>query len=325
MPYKFAELTPPTAPDYSNRDHWAALPDKKDFADVLPDDTVTDRQANAAVDVFFIHPTSFLAKDSMWNADLADSVVNRNTDEYVMKNQASVFNGSAKIYAPRYRQAHVKAYYNVENGGRDALMLAYTDVRHAFEYYLKHYNKGRPIIIASHSQGTTHAIWILKEYFDGKELADKLVAAYMPGMPVRRDSFDHLQPCTAADDLHCFLSWGTYSKGHYPESYDWWNKGAVVTNPITWSVDSGYNAKDQHLGILYYNYKFKYKNTIRVSTNNGILWMRKPSVWFKYFLWKKNYHAADYNLYWLNIRQNVHDRVQQYLKENPQSKSASGL
>ncbi len=40
----------------------------------------------------------------------------------------------------------------------DAFDLAYEDLKTAFENYLKHYNKGRPIIIASHSQGSLHAL-----------------------------------------------------------------------------------------------------------------------------------------------------------------------
>ena len=48
----FAETTPPPAPNYFNRDHWAALPDREDGADFTPAD-VTDGQAQARVDVFF--------------------------------------------------------------------------------------------------------------------------------------------------------------------------------------------------------------------------------------------------------------------------------
>ena len=66
------------------------------------------------------------------------------------------------------------------------------DVKNAFEYYLKNENKGRPIIIASHSQGTTHAIRLLKEFFDGKDLSKQLVCAYLVGMGVKKDSYEKL-------------------------------------------------------------------------------------------------------------------------------------
>jgi hypothetical protein len=47
----FVETTPPAAPDYFDRDHWSALPDREDGADFTPAD-VTDGQAQARVDVF---------------------------------------------------------------------------------------------------------------------------------------------------------------------------------------------------------------------------------------------------------------------------------
>ena len=60
-----------------------------------------------------------------------------------------------------------------------ARLLLDEDVKAAFQYYLEHYNNGRPIIIASHSQGTTHAKRLLKEFFDGTALQHQLVAAYL--------------------------------------------------------------------------------------------------------------------------------------------------
>ncbi len=43
-----------------------------------------------------------------------------------------------------------------------AFEIAYADVKAAFEFYLKIYNNYRPIIIASHSQGTKHTGRLLK-------------------------------------------------------------------------------------------------------------------------------------------------------------------
>ena len=57
-----------------------------------------------------------------------------------------------------------------------AFDFAYEDIKKSFEYYLQHYNNGRPIIIASHSQGTTHALRLLKEFFENKPL--QLVAVW---------------------------------------------------------------------------------------------------------------------------------------------------
>ena len=71
--------------------------------------------------------------------------------------------------------------------GKQALDFAYQDVKAAFEYYLKHYNNGRPIIIASHSQGTWHAESLLHDYFENDStLRKRLVAAYLIGGWVKK-------------------------------------------------------------------------------------------------------------------------------------------
>ena len=53
----FAETIAPPAPDYAKPEHWAALPDREDAADFTPGG-VSDGQASASVDVFFVHPTT---------------------------------------------------------------------------------------------------------------------------------------------------------------------------------------------------------------------------------------------------------------------------
>ena len=179
----------PTAPDYSKKENWAALPTEKDQADRTPDPTLLDLQATAAADVFWLHPTTYTKKrgNILWNAPINDPELNKTTDDGTILNQASIFNGAGKIYAPRYRQAHIQAYYTKNKmASKQAFELAYSDVKSAFEFYLKEYNpinsttgKRRPIVIAAHSQGTNHATQLLKDYFDGKELQENLVAAYL--------------------------------------------------------------------------------------------------------------------------------------------------
>jgi len=51
-----------------------------------------------------------------------------------------------------------------------AFDLAYEDIKTAFEFYLKNHSHGRPIIIASHCQGTLYPGRLLKEFFENKML-----------------------------------------------------------------------------------------------------------------------------------------------------------
>ena len=88
----------PESPEYSNASYWAALPDRNDFADVklVSELETEDRQGELPVDVFFIHPTTYIGKEN-WNQKLSDVDANRLTDEWVMRDQASVFNQCCRV------------------------------------------------------------------------------------------------------------------------------------------------------------------------------------------------------------------------------------
>jgi len=165
----------PSPPDYANEMNWSALPFREDAADVIPKSETWINDSLKDVDVFYIHPTVY-QKGKTWNADINNAKLNKKVDEKPVHYQASVFNASCRVYAPRYRQAVVDVFYeskSTPDDSREALEFAYMDVRRAFQYYLDHYNKGRPIIIASHSQGSYHAIRLLQEYFDTTKLQNK--------------------------------------------------------------------------------------------------------------------------------------------------------
>ena len=95
-------------PDYSLMENWAAHPYKKDPSDSISK-AVHDQYRDSSVDVFFLHPTTFTDKDRIgeFNASVADDTLNAKTDYGSILYQASVFNADARIFAPRYRQAHI--------------------------------------------------------------------------------------------------------------------------------------------------------------------------------------------------------------------------
>lgn len=179
----FAETETPPAPDYASESAWAALPDRVDEADRTPAGE-SDAQSTAEVDVFFVHPTTYY-DDAFWNQPIDDAKTNERTDNGVMRRQASAFNSVGRIFAPRYRQATLGAYVAKDwEDTRQALDLAYTDVRRAFEHYLATWDTGRPLILASHSQGSGHMVRLTHEFFSGPDNAARrarLVAVYAIG------------------------------------------------------------------------------------------------------------------------------------------------
>lgn len=299
----------PSSPDYSQLDYWAAHPDKKDLADNVPHESdFKDEQATAEVDVFFLHPTT-LTKGGGWNGDLKNVALNKKTDESTILYQASIFNGAGRVFAPRYRQAHYHSYFTRDSAtAKAAFELAYLDLKNAFEHYLKHWNNGRPIIVAGHSQGAQHGKRLLKEYFDGQNLKNRLVIAYLVGMPITKDFFATIPVCEKVEQTGCFCSWRTFKLGFEPKTFPLGDKIAVV-NPLSWTTDKAFFDKSHHKGYVLIGFKASKPNMIGTQANNGILWSEKPMFKGSILFRAKNYHAADFNLFYHNIREDAKRRV----------------
>ncbi len=298
----------PQVPNYENDSAWAVLPSN------YPIDLL-DKQSNTAnlpADVFYIYPTlNIEKKDLRWNVPISDTVQNEKVINTAVKFQASAFVNAGRLYVPYYRQAHLRSYSNIEKGGESALNLAYSDIKIAFETYMEKYNNGRPIIIASHSQGTTHAIRLLKDFFDDKELQSMLIAAYLPGIGISKNEFETINLMTKPSETGGFVTWNTFKKNYYPKNYSKWFEGNAVSNPITWDSEISSSRMD-HKGFLFTNNKI-YEQALEVFVKDGILWTSLPHFPFRIFLMgKKNYHVGDINLFWEDINSNAVLRVKTY-------------
>lgn len=300
--------------DYRDLKNWAAHPDKKDPSDSVPKSLLNDLIEDPPVDVFFIHPTTLTDEKSiLWNADINDDDLNKKTDYSTILYQASVFNVMGKIYAPRYRQVHIKGFFSETELVKDYFEIAYQDVRNAFIYYMEHYNNGRPLIIASHSQGTWHAKRLLKEFFDGKELQKKLVCAYIIGFPVENTCFSNIPVCMDSTETGCFVTWRTFNNGYIPAFVKKENFKALVVNPLNWSTTDIYAGKEKNLGGVMYNFEKIIPRVVDAKISGNILWSCKPDIFGKIFIRNKNYHIGDINLFYMNIRENVKCRVNHFL------------
>ncbi|MEO8148194.1 MAG: DUF3089 domain-containing protein [Bacteroidia bacterium] len=316
----FDEKTTPPAPDYNNPFNWAALPDKKDFADMVPTEcAIKDAQATAGADVFFIYPTIFTRKPTnayYWNADVNDSILNKEIDESTIRYQATIFNAAGRVYIPRYRQAHIRSYFTKDKlSAQKAFEVAYTDVRKAFQYYLDHYNNGRPIIIAGHSQGTKHAVRLLTEFFDSSPLREKLVAAYLIGGDVRVTNYEMLRPCSDSTATGCYVSWRTYSTDYKPHKYSANDEPLVCTNPLTWRNDTIYAPRSLNKGAVLRDYDKVIDQACDAQVDKSLLRINKPYIRGRAFLRIKNYHKVDYDLFYMNVRMNAITRVNAFLQK----------
>jgi hypothetical protein len=308
----------PAAPDYSSLDQWAAHPDKTDPSDLSPSSEHPDQQKDAMVDVFYLHPTSYtggIRHQRDWNASVADAKTNAKTDGGSIKYQASAFNGVGRVYAPRYRQAHLHSFYTKKEtaSALKALEIAYFDTQTAFEYYLKHWNNGRAFILVGHSQGALHTMTLLKQMVEGKGIESQLVASYIVGWPVKNDYFKSLQPCITPEQTDCYCSWRTFERNYgLKHAYE---TDVVCTNPLLWTTTENiYAPKNLNLGGVIRPFEKIYPEITDAEVYKGILLARKPKFKGSILFRRKNYHIGDVNLYYLNVRENAAERTKAYLR-----------
>lgn len=338
----FAEAPPPFAPDYSQPQSWAALPDREDAADVVPNNEVQNRQATAEVDIFFVQPTTFFGTAG-WNQWLDDTSTNQLTDMFVLRSQASVFNSCCRIYAPRYRQATIYSFMDSSGSGKAALALAYEDVERAFDYFIEHYNQSRPFILASHSQGSVHVRTLLERRITGTPLRERLVAAYPIGFGIDREEMAKAVPdvpvCESAEQIGCAVSWNSVG----PDASRWGDpRKNICVNPLTWRVDGAAAAASLNLGAVAYPGTFEgtladvkgvpqefvdaqpvletgvadaqcVDGMLLVKEINSKNYAARP-------MGRDNYHIYDYNLFHMNLRENVQQRVEEYLRSRAEAR-----
>jgi hypothetical protein len=302
-------------PDYSQLDYWAAHPAKQDPSDSIPL-ALAGNVIDSTVDVFFLHPTTLTkTKNKQANAVIDDPYINAKTDYSTILYQASVFNSECRVFAPRYRQAHISNFFSTDSAkALQSFRIAYEDIKAAFEYYVQHFNNGRPIIIAAHSQGSKLAAWLLKDYFENKPLYNKLVVAYLTGWPIRKDYFTWLKPCEDSLQTGCFCSWRTLRKGYIPSYLRDEKEEVHATNPLLWVTNETYAPKQLNRGSVLTKFNKVYTHVTDAQLNNGLLFVKKPKFPWGFLYFTKNYHIGDINLFYINIRENVRRRIGMFWK-----------
>lgn len=315
----FDKARKPKAPDYSLQDTWAALPDKADNADLtIPNTPIADKQSEAKVDVFFIHPTTYRI-GFLWNGSVKKKRIKKRTNKLPIRYQASVFNGSCKVYAPRYRQASLVTYIEKKGNAPKVFDFAYQDIKQAFLYYMKYYNSGRPFIIASHSQGTDHAVRLINEFVKkDSSLYTQFVTAYLMGRPIAKNGITSVPHCKQAEDCGCFNTWNAVPWGEQLLFRQ--DAGTILcTNPLTWKTDTAYASPDLNNGSLPLNCKVidKHLADAKIS-EKGLLWVHRPKGKTNrdyYYIESESFHNVEYNLFYINIRENVKQRIDTYFSK----------
>jgi hypothetical protein len=114
----------------------------------------------------------------------------------------------------------------------------------------------------------------------------------------------------------CLCGWRTFRKGFKPPYVEAENEFSLVTNPITWKITPDYAPKKLNKGSVLYNFNKVYRRTTDAQINEGVIWVTRPKFPWSFLYSARNYHVGDINLYYLNIRGNVEQRINYFLQQS---------
>ncbi|MEI7425524.1 MAG: DUF3089 domain-containing protein [Candidatus Moraniibacteriota bacterium] len=305
--------------DYSISSHWLALP------------VSTEK----AVDIFYVYPTAWqkVNKDdpNICDIDNASMLVGSKT---ALSRQATAFEDVGNIYAPYYRQADAGYTLALPLDEQKKVVggIPKADVFAAFDYYIKHYNNGRPFILAGHSQGSNMLVYLLSEYMkENPEVYNRMVAAYVIGYSITDEYLannPHLKFAQEAGDTGVIISYNTEAPS-IPGKNPVVLPGAIAINPITWSRDEVVATAEKNLGSLALNkdgtpvrnsegkiVAVKNYADAKVDKNKGVLISStmddsKLVLGFGPGI----YHTYDYPFYYFNIQENAALRAKNFLQK----------
>jgi hypothetical protein len=225
--------------DYADSSNWLSLP--------------TSQTATKPVDVFFLYPTVY--QKSGLTAPMVCAVTDsqmRTGAQAALSRTATVFTPMANVYAPYYRQAAIQVLM-LPLAKQQAIVgsAPTSDAVAAFDYYINHYNRGRPFILAGHSQGSNIMINLMAEYMKAHpDVYKRMIAAYVPGYSITPSYLaqnPELKFATGPDDTGVIVSYNTVAPVTTmtdPVVLP----GAKGINPITWTTTEATASASLNLG-----------------------------------------------------------------------------
>lgn len=328
--HSFDPSQAPAAPDYGSLEAWGVHPEKN--GEALDEARMISRPAY----VFFIHPTS-LRSGRYWNEDLSDKVLVKERFDWIKRGQIDLWQHCCEVYAPHYRQATLASYWRKDSGGYEARKFAYQDILRAFDYFIASIPNDAPFILAGHSQGTEHGMRLIRERIYEKPLMERMIAAYLIGIPtsysdLNRD-FPNLAVCQDATQTACLINYATYRRDakdlSFFSSSEWfngesWQKNAgapyVCVNPLSWKPDGLRVEASEHLGAVL---ETDVRPTTPAWCKDSVLYVESLDDDMGWDL-AGNYHVYDIGIFHFNIAENTKQRIDNFYERKVSSKFSDG-
>ncbi len=294
------------ATDYAVAAHWMAVP----------------AATNQRVDVFYLYPTAWTNSGPVPEYCAIDDPQMLSNAPAAFARQATVFEPLANLYAPFYRQANLTPNDPVYVAG-----IPTTDATAAFDYYIRHFNNGRPFILAGHSQGANALAYLLSGYVKtNAALCARMIAAYVIGYPVTAEYLannPHLKFAASSNDTGVIISYNTQAPNVAPAANPiLWGLTGIVINPILWTRDTTLATTNQGCGSFMPNASGVCERVpqyadARVNITNGVLICSTADTnalgRITALAGAGIFHSFDYPFYYYNLRSNAAERARIFL------------
>ena len=142
------------------------------------------------------------------------------------------------------------------------------------------------------------------------------MAAYIVGWPVKRNEFAQIQVCSTPGQTGCFASWRTFKVGYVPPYIALEKGSAAVVNPLHWRIseDAAPYSLNKGSVLRQFNKVVSQVADARIAPQ-GVLWVSKLRFPGAFLLNTSNYHIGDINLFYVNVRQNVAERIRAFVRQ----------
>jgi hypothetical protein len=173
----------------------------------------TRRPARPEADCFYVYPTVSDQKRPQ-ATKVVDDVL-RSVALY----QAARYSRDCRVFAPVYRQITIQGLFSPQTVTPAMEASAYGDVVEAWRTYLRRFNKGRGVVLISHSQGTFVLRKLIREEIDPKRaVRRRLVSAVLMGgnVTVKKGSdgggdFKNVRACRRPRQVGCIMAFSSFN------------------------------------------------------------------------------------------------------------------
>ena len=278
-----------------------------------------ETESDKPADLFIIAPTVDMGRAGNLLGDIQ-------SEKYLssfggaLNMELGIYDEVCAVYAPYYQQVTFPVYGLNRDESQAYFDFAYEDICLAFDYYLEHCDPERPLVLAGFSQGSDHAIRLVKDYFADEKMASRLVAVYAIGWRVTDEElamYPHLQMARGETDTGVVIAFNSEA--------EWIGDSLMVPegtytygiNPLNWHTDATPAEASLNLGACFTTYSGTITNEINAFCGayldpvrgtlkvTGVDAAEYPAQIFPEGI----YHIYDYQFFFRNLQKNVKDRV----------------